>query len=658
MRADFEESDRISSRESVVLLRRALRYVAPFKGRFLVKLGFVIVSLIPFLLLPWPVKIVIDHVIEAHPIGTTITPYPFFVKPLLAPLVGASPEVILLWTVLAQALLLLLIGAIGAGANENDRVDAYLAGGQDVATRTENQANAGFSLAGGLLGYLDFRFTIRLTQDLNHHYRSRLFDRIHALPMTAFDDERIGDAVYRVMYDTPTITETCYRLLLTPIAGPLNVAVVTGMIALVYGAHPLLAWSGLAFVPLIFAATMPFTGLTRRRAESARKAGATTTSSAEESLTNILAVQSLGGEDRERKRFDDDSWEGFSTFRHLLRIGIFATLAGAVPGVLLGAFVFLYITRLVIEGSLSPGDFAVLFTYFLLIVGSCVDLGALWIRVQESAIGLHRVFFLMDLPGEKDHPGMRTLPPVREGMRIEDASYDYPDGTSALRDVNLEARVGEVTALVGPAGAGKTTLAYLVPRFLSPTRGRVLLDGVDLEQVSLDSLRSQISFVFQETVLFDDTVEANIRIGQPEASDTEVRRAAVIAGADEFIERLPEGYRTRLGRGGGKLSVGQKQRLSIARALVRRAAVLILDEPTSALDPDTEQRLVAALREASRDHLVIVIAHRLSTVRAADQIVFLEEGRILERGSHAELMARPNGAYRHFVELQTHGASA
>ncbi|CAG0955569.1 Putative multidrug export ATP-binding/permease protein [Myxococcaceae bacterium] len=658
MRKDFEERERISGFETAALLRRAIRYVRPLRGRFAVKLALLCVSLLPFLLLPWPVKIVIDHVIEAAPIGQTVTPYPFFVKPFLEPLAGASPEMVLLATIAAQAVLLLLIGAIGAAANENDRIDGYLAGGQDVATRTENQANAGFSLAGGLLGYFDFRWTIRLTQDLNHHYRSRLFERIHALPMTAFDDERIGDAVFRVMYDTPSITETCYRLLLTPIAAPLNIVLVSATIAIVYGDHPLLAFAGLAFIPLVFLATLPFTGLARRSADRARKAGATTTSTAEESLTNILAVQSLGAEAREQRRFDDDSWEGFSSFRGLLRVGILATLAGAIPGVVLGGFVFYYVTALVIGGELSPGDFAVLFTYFLLIVGACVDLGALWMRLQEQAMGLHRVFFLMDLPGERDHPGSRTLETVREGLRLEDVSLRYPDGTEALHGVSLEARVGAITALVGPAGAGKTSLAYLIPRFLSASSGHVRLDGIDVEELSLDSLREKISFVFQETVLFDDSVEENIRLGCPGASEADVRRAATIAGADEFIRRLPKGYQTRLGRSGGKLSVGQKQRLSIARALVRDAPVLILDEPTSALDPDTEQRLVAALREASRSRLVLVIAHRLSTVRAADEIVFLREGRILERGSHAELMARPTGAYRRFVDLQSRGTAS
>jgi ABC-type multidrug transport system fused ATPase/permease subunit len=214
-----------------------------------------------------------------------------------------------------------------------------------------------------------------------------------------------------------------------------------------------------------------------------------------------------------------------------------------------------------------------------------------------------------------------------------------------------------VTAIVGPAGAGKTTLAWLLPRFLRPTRGRVLFDGEDVAGASLASLRRQVAFVFQETQLFDASVEENLRIGRPDATEAELERAAAIAGADGFIRALPDGWRTRLGRAGGTLSVGQKQRLAIARALVRDAPILILDEPTSALDPETERQLVASLREAARSRLVLVIAHRLSTVRAAQQILFLDEGRVVERGTHAELMARPGGAYRRFVELQTRGAA-
>lgn len=657
MRRRIEESGEFSNLDTLRILARAFRYLAPFRGRFAVKVALLIASLLPLLFLPWPVKIIVDHGVLGMPVDAPTTPYPAPLRPLIALLEGRTPlEIVLLMGGL-QLVLVLLVGAVGTGGAERDQADAYLSSGHDQATRTENEANAGFSMASGLLGLVDFAFTIRLTQALNHHYRARLFERIQSLPMTSFDDERIGDAVFRVMYDTPSITNGTYRILLTPLGALVLAAITIAVLRATFGDHPSIVWTALGLLVLALVATFPFSAALRRRASRSRKAGATTTSTMEEGLTNILAVQSLGGEGRERQRFDDDSWDSFARYRSQIALGMIITLVALVPGLALGAYAFYYVSDLVVSGSISIGDFGLLFSYFLILAFACVEIGALWIRVQESAAGLDRVFFLMDLPSEEDPPGARPVPPLRDAVRVEGVSFDYPDGTPALRDVDLEARVGQVTALVGPAGAGKTTLAYLLPRFVAPTRGRVLYDGHDLAAGTLASIRAQVAFVFQETILFDASVEENIRLGHPAASDTEVRHAARIAGADEFIERLPQGYATRLGRGGGKLSVGQKQRLSIARALVRPSRVLVLDEPTSALDPETERRLVAALREAARDRLVLVIAHRLSTVRAADQILFLEAGRVVERGSHAELVARPNGAYRRFVDLQTRGAA-
>lgn len=657
MRAPLEESGELAHADAIRVLRRALRYVAPFRARFAAKLGLLVLSLLPLLVLPWPVKIVVDHVIVGVPVDAPTTPYPAPIAPLVGLLAGHSPEAILLWMLGAQLLLVALLGAVGSGGSERDQADAYLYGGHDHATRTENEANAGFSMTSGLLGLLDFRFTLRLTQDLNHHVRARLFERIQALPFTAFDDERIGDAVYRVMYDTPAITAGVYRIVLTPIGALLLAVVTIAALQAVFGAHPTIVACAAGLLLVALVATWPFAAAVRRRSSRSRKAGAGTTSTLEEGLTHILAVQSLGAEGRERRRFDRDSWSSFSRFRDQLAVGMAAALVALLPGFAIGAWAFYYVADLVILGRISLGDFGLLFSYFLVLGFACVEVGALWIRLQEAAAGLDRVFFLMDLPSEEDPPGARPLPPLRESVRLEDVSYRYPDGSEALRDATLELRVGRVVALVGPAGAGKTTLASLVPRFLAPSAGRVLFDGVDAAAATRASVRAQVAFVFQETVLFDATVAENLRLGNPDASEAELRRAAKIAGADEFVRRLPEGYATRLGRAGGKLSVGQKQRLSIARALAKPARVLILDEPTSALDPETEQRLVAALREASRDHAVLVVAHRLSTVRAADEIVFLEAGRIVERGRHEELVARPGGAYRRFVELQAPGAA-
>ncbi len=657
MSARLQESAAIGHRESLRLLGRAFRYVAPFRGRFALKTGLLLLSLLPLLVLPWPVKIVLDHVILGIPIGAQPVPYPAFVAPFTDFLTGRGPGEILLWTVGLQLALVLLVGAVGTGGAERDQADAYLAGGHDQATSTENAANAGFSMASGVLGLLDFRFTIRLTQALNHHYRSRLFERIQSLPMTAFDDERIGDAVFRVMYDTPAITNGVYRIVLTPLAAAVFALLVLGVLEALFGDHPLIVNSALAILAIAAVVTFPFSAALRRRSGASRQAGATTTATLEEGLSNILAVQSLGGESRERGRFDRDSWASFSRHRSVVALGMLVFLCAFVPGLLVGARVFAYVAALVIEGRISVGDFGLLFAYFLMLTFACVELGALWIRVQDSAMGLHRVFFLMDLPGEEDPPGATPLPRLRERVEIRGVDYSYPDGTPALRGAELEARVGEVTALVGPAGAGKTTLAWLLPRFVRPDRGTVCFDDVDVSRATLASVRSQVAFVFQETVLFDATVEENLRLGAPDAPETTLRRALQIAGADEFVQRLPQGWKTPLGRAGGKLSVGQRQRLAIARALVRDAPILILDEPTSALDPETERALVRALREASRSRLVLVIAHRLSTVRDADRILFLDEGRIVERGSHDQLMARPGGAYRRFVSLQARGAA-
>jgi ABC-type multidrug transport system fused ATPase/permease subunit len=657
VRTKLEEGGELSNRQTFTVMLRALRYVGPFRWQFSVKAVLLLISLLPMLILPWPIKILIDHVIEEVPVDRPIRPYPPFLQPAMDALVGMTTTEILLWVVGVQALIFLLVGAFGTGGGERDSADARMANGYDTATRTENEANDGWSFAGGLLGLFDFRWTMRLTQALNHHYRTRLFERIQSLPMTSFDDERIGDAVYRVMYDTPSITNACYRLLLTPIAGPINIVMTAVILRVSFGDQPMIVYSALAFLPISLLATAPLAASMRRRAGASRRAGAATTSTAEEGISNILAVQSLGGEDRQRERFGDDSWESFGKYRAVFRMGVIALLCASVPGIWVASTVFLHITDGVIAGDLSRGDFALLFTYFMRIVFVSADLGGLWFAVQGNAAGLHRVFFLMDLEGERDTNGATELPPLTHGVRMEGVGFDYPDGTPALRDIDLEAPIGQMVALVGPAGAGKTTLASLIPRFLEPTTGCVRIDGVDIAGVTLESLRRQVAFVFQEIMLFDATIEENIRIGNPDASETEVRRAAVIAGADEFIQRLPQGFATPLGRSGGKLSVGQKQRLSIARALVRVAPILILDEPTSALDPETEQRLVAALLEASRERVVVVVAHRLSTIRAADQIIFLEAGRILERGNHASLMARPEGAYRHFIEMQTRGAA-
>jgi ABC-type multidrug transport system fused ATPase/permease subunit len=636
------------------LLARSLEYVGPAKGWFALKAALALLSLLPLLLLPWPVKLVVDHVAQGIPIGAQPLPYPGWLAPLVAPLTGAATSEVLLACVLAQLALAVLVGAVGMSATERGVADSRLASGFDRASQTENEANEGTSLASGLVGLADALFTIRLTQRLNHHYRSRVFARIQRLPLRALEEASIGDSLFRVLYDTPALTQAVYRIVIEPVVVLCFGGIVAFTLWRQFGPHPRLWQIALALLALALVVSLPFAAVLRRRSDASRRAGADTTATLEESLHNVLAVQSLGAEGREKERFSGASFRAFESFRGLLVVGMGALAVGLVPATALLAYAFLYIGDLVIAGELTPGDFLLLTTYFGLIAFVCLDLGAMWLRLQDAAAGLARTAFLLDLPGEDE--AARAAPPrLRQGIRMENVAVALPDGTRVLAGIDLEIPVGRVIALVGPAGAGKTTLAQLLPRFLEPSAGRVLWDGVDCAGLDLAGLRAQIGFVFQETQLFDATIEENLRVGKPDASEAELWSALASAGAEGFVRALPTGLATPLGRSGGALSVGQRQRLAIARALVRDAPLLVLDEPTSGLDPETERRLVASLRAASRARAVLVIAHRLSTIRDADTICFLEAGRIIERGSHAELLARAGGAYRAFVELQARG---
>ena len=283
-----------------------------------------------------------------------------------------------------------------------------------------------------------------------------------------------------------------------------------------------------------------------------------------------------------------------------------------------------------------------------------ITIGMYWINLQKNVAAVRRVFFFLDYDTE-DRVAGDVFPAFGQTASFVHVDYRYPGGDHALKDINLRLETGKLNAIVGPTGAGKTTLAYLLPGFLRPTGGRVLFDDQDIRTADVNWLRDQVTYVFQEHTLLSDSIRENIRWANPSATDADIMSALETAGAMEFVSKLPDGIDTMLGRSGNTLSVGQQQRLSIARGLVRDTRILILDEPTAALDPKTEMALVHALKQATRDRLVIVIAHRLSTIRTADRIVFPEDGEIKDVANHETLMADPEGSYRKFVDLQ-HGA--
>ena len=650
----IDTDPRIDNLEVLRLLGRSLKLLGAFKGLFAAKLALSTLALAPALYVAWLPKIVIDQVLLGRPFDETEVPFPPHLAPLVNILRDMGPMEIMGTVILVFIVLQLFFG-------RDDMGMFNLAQGEDSATQSENAMNTGGSSAEGVVGVSDAFVQIRLSQRLSNRLRTRLFRRMARLPMTTLDDHRIGDAVYRVMYDAPMVPAMCYQAALEPVFLILRALIALYLMHYSYGGvAPELVWISASLIPIGLLITLPLSNLTRRVQQRSRAAGTATTNAIEESLSNIAAVQSLGGMSREKTRIERQSKESYRRFRHTVLVQILIGMVTTAGLACVAFFAVVFITDHIIGGVLTPGDFGVLYA---LVIGSPgmgraslgrigLSIGTLWIGLQGAAAAVRRVFFFIDLPSEDAGAALPPVAALKEAVRIEDVDFSYPDGRQAVKNINLELKPSELVAIVGPTGAGKTSLAYLVPGFLRPTRGRVLFDGRDIADVNVDSLRDQVSYVYQEHLLLSESIRDNLLLVNAEATEAEMREALATAGALDFVDALPDGMDTILGRSGDTLSVGQKQRLSIARGLLRRTSILILDEPTAALDPTTENALVRALRQTSRRRLVVVIAHRLSTIRRADRIVFLEDGEIKDIGSHDALMAKAGGRYRRFVELQ------
>ena len=637
----------VTTLEALGVIGRSVRLIGEAPGLFAVKVLLAFVAIFPGLLLPWMGKILIDNAMLQRPFGTTEVAFPPFMDPILGVVQGRDPMGIALALVVIYFVLLFLFGSRSGGTG------AGLLQGRDAATQAENQISGGGSSAGGLWGLVEFMVSVRLTQTLSNRLRSRLFDRLTHLPMTVLDDQRTGDGVYRVLYDTPMAPDLAFRVTSGPFLMAVGAALNLYILQYSYGdVSPQLIWVAWAAVPIAFFTTFPFSGALRRTNQNKRAAGAATTNAMEESMGSIAAVQSLGAGEQEKERFAGRSHQSFLRERYSFAVIIAAGMVIGGVGGIAALYVTVLVTNGIIDGVMSAGDFAVLIGVYWGIAVPAGYFGAIWIKLQETIAAARRVFFFADYESEETRQGGRALAAIRDGVRMEGVVFAYPNGHRALEGINLDLRRGELVALVGPTGAGKTTLAYLIPALLRPTQGRVLVDGVNANEIDLDNLRREVTYVFQEHLLLPESIRANLLLANPQASEDQMQSALATAGCMDFIDELPDGIDTVLGRSGDTLSVGQQQRLSIARGLVREASVLILDEPTAALDPRTENRLVASLHTAAENRLVVVIAHRLSTIRSADRIVFLDGGRIRDIGSHDELMAKSESRYREFVELQ------
>jgi ATP-binding cassette subfamily B protein/subfamily B ATP-binding cassette protein MsbA len=505
----------------------------------------------------------------------------------------------------------------------------------------------------GLTTMVANHLTIDVGQRMVNDLRLAIWTHLQKLSLRFHNRQQTGDLLFRVMADTYAIQGIVMNGALPLVSAAM---MLVGMFVVMVRYDWVLACVALVVSPPLYLAIRWLTARIHGYAAAAREAESELYSRAETAIGAVKLVQAYGREDRVVQDFRAGSERSLALSLRLYGTEtLFVLVVESLLAAGTAAIVFLGAVR-VMHGTLTIGALTVFLSYLRDLYQPLLSLSQNVAEIGTARAGLDRVFSVLDTEVDvKDAPDAVSLPPVTGEIRFENVSFAYDDGRPVLRDIDLRIGPGEHVALVGQTGAGKTTLAGLVPRFFDPQRGRVTIDGHDLRRVRLASLRRQVTLMLQEPILFRATVYDNIAWGSRSPDLATVREAARRTEAESFIEALPEGYETVLGEAGSTLSGGQRQRLALARALVRDTPIAILDEPTSALDVATEAKVWRNLEERLRGHTAIVIAHRLSTARRCDRILVLEDGAVVEQGSHDELMARRG----HYFELwQRHGIEA
>jgi len=574
------------------IYRRVLRYYQPFWGRTILGLLLSLVGIGLNLLKPWPFKIIVDDFLRPTP--------------------AARGD----WRTWVPLLCLALVV---------------------------------IQFVWGIMNWITNYLFVKIGLQALLKLRTDLYSHLQRLSLKFHDARRSADSSFRVAYDSQSI-QTIYNKGFTNIFA--SAIALIGTFIVMLRLDWVLTLLSLAIVPLIVAAIYFFARRIRRESTSIQEHESAVLAQAQEGLSSIRMVHAFGREDFEVMQFHQQAQQSLQANLRLTLTNVNSALVISTLMVIGTAAMYYVGTLHVLAGTLSLGSLLVFSAYLLMLYQPLESLTYTTWAMEGATAGAKRCFEVLDRQDDvRDSPNAVDISSAKGAIGFDSVNFGYAESRSVLHDINLSIAPNQIVGLVGGTGAGKSTLISLVPRFYDPTTGFVMLDGRDVREITKKSLRAQIAIVLQDTLLFSTTVRENIAYGRPDATEEEIIEGARRAQADEFIQQMPHGYNSLVGERGGHLSVGQRQRIGIARAFLKNAPILLLDEPTSALDPATEAAIMETIKELMRGRTTLIATHRLATIHNLDEIIVLDHGRIIEQGRGPELLTR-GGVY---AKLYTSG---